>query len=97
MITEVSVHGKTPALLAQHDWIFSANGAEVDSVLDGGWYYPGDPSGLTPGALVRVRYVGHRVTRAGVVYTWARVPGGRFCAFERAGLPPDLRRAPVLC
>lgn len=55
-----------------------------------------EPADFTPGETLRARYLEHRVTARGVVYRFARVPGGRFDVFERVGMPANMRKAPEL-
>lgn len=79
------------ALPTSHDFTFRADGTETVDGPDGP-----EPAGYTPGETLRARYLDHRVTRRGVVYRFARVPGGRFDQFERIGLPETMRKAPDL-
>jgi len=86
-------------LTADYDWAFKATGAETGSSYDGSdplSHYDGDgePASYQPGEKLRARYLTHRVTKRGVLYTWARVPGGRFDRFDTLGLPADLAKAP---
>ena len=61
----------------------------VDRVYD-----PDVEEWSAPASLpIRVRYQGHRVTRAGVIYEWRQVPGGRFDLIETR-LPDRIRKAP---
>jgi len=75
------------------DWMFDTNGTEraVDAntqlAIEGQ-----EPA--QAGVSVRARYLDHRVTRRGTVYTWALpLTGG---IFERLGLPEDAHRAAAL-
>jgi hypothetical protein len=77
--------------LAAHDLTFRADGTETVDGEDAR-----EPAGFTPGETLRARYLEHRVTARGVVYRFARVPGGRFEIFERVGMPPGMRKAPEL-
>lgn len=74
--------------LPSHDLVFPADGTEVTE--------DGEPAGLEPGESLRARYLHHRVTKRGVIYTFARIPGGRFDVFERIGAPQSARKAPDL-
>ena len=77
--------------LPAHDLTFRADGTETLDGEDGP-----EPAGYTPGETLRARYLEHRVTARGVVYRFARIPGGRFDVFERVGLPQNMRKAPEL-
>jgi len=72
------------------EWTFAATGDELTDADDGP-----ENAGFTRGEKLRARYVSHRVARGAVVYTWARVPGGRFDLFETAGVPQGIRKAPT--
>jgi hypothetical protein len=72
------------------EWTFAATGGELCDAEDGP-----ENAGFARGEKLRARYVSHRVARGVVVYTWARVPGGRFDLFETAGVPQGIRKAPA--
>ena len=81
-------------MLAMHgDWTFKTNGTEC--AIDATTGLPiEDQDPTEAGIKVRARYLDHRVTRRGVVYTWALpVTGG---VFERMGIPRDAKKASPL-
>ncbi len=79
-------------LAIEGDYIFRATGdettedAETDATVN---------AGFTKGDRLKARAISHRTTKRGIIYTWAKLPGGKFDLFETLGLPNPIRKAPA--